>query len=142
VIHTSGPAAPDADDADFRSRAPARGGAGDPAYDGARGAGGLGRSLSYFRVTEEDGGGLVIALGGEFDITSVGPLEATVVDLVVEAPSRLVFDLGELTFMDPCGLAVLVTAARAVPVGLRRVPPLLRRMIELTGLAELLPEER
>jgi anti-anti-sigma factor len=128
VIHTGGPA-PDAEGFAVRSSA-----------DGSAGA--AGHSSASFQVEEEDGGDLVIWLRGEFDITSVGPLEATVLDLVVGAPSRLVFDLGDLQFMDPCGLAVLVTAARAVPVGLRRVPPLLRRMIELTGLASMLPEER
>lgn len=135
MIHTGGPA-PDADG--FAVRAGAGGGAvaGGP-------AGAVGRSPASFRVEEEEEDGeLVISLRGEFDITSVGPLEATVLDLVVGAPSGLVFDLGDLQFMDPCGLAVLVTAARAVPVRLRRVPPLLRRMVELTGLASMLPEER
>ena len=140
MIDASGPTASDAGDATSPGEGAPESTCGHLSYDGTRG--GLGRSLSYFGVAEEDGGGLVVSLGGEFDITSVGPLEATVVDLVVERPSRLVFDLGDLTFMDPCGLAVLVTAARAVPVALRRVPPLLRRMIELTGLAELLPEDR
>jgi anti-anti-sigma factor len=100
-----------------------------------------GRSPAYFQVIEDEGGELVISLRGEFDITSVGPLEATVVDLVVGAPGRLVFDLGGLEFMDPSGLAVLVSAAQKVPVRLRAVPPLLRRMIQVTGLARLLPGE-
>lgn len=132
MIHTGGPAS---DAEGFAVRAASDGHAG-------VGAGVAGRSPASFQVEEDDGGDLVIWLRGEFDITSVGPLEATVLDLLVGAPNRLVFDLGDLQFMDPCGLAVLVTAARVVPVRLRRVPPLLHRMIELTGLTSMLPEER
>jgi len=38
--------------------------------------------------------------------------------------------------MDSSGIAVLLTVARSVPtVELRNVPPIMRRVIEMTGLA-------
>jgi len=52
---------------------------------------------------------------------------------------RLAFDVGELEFMDSSGIALLVAAARqARQVELRHPTPVVRRLIELTGLTELL----
>jgi anti-anti-sigma factor len=52
-------------------------------------------------------------------------------------PERIVFDLGELQFMDSSGLAVLLGVAERVPVvELRRPQPLICRVIELTGLTD------
>ena len=52
---------------------------------------------------------------------------------------RLAFDVAELKFMDSSGIALLVSAARQVrQVELRHPTPIVRRLIELTGLTELL----
>jgi anti-anti-sigma factor len=63
-----------------------------------------------------------------------------VVDGVLAADDdRIAFDVGELEFMDSSGIALLVSAARqARRVELRHPTPIVRRLIELTGLTELL----
>jgi anti-sigma B factor antagonist len=94
-------------------------------------------------ATELDAGGApVIVLSGELDIASAGSLEQTVGEVTAEGIERLVFDLSDLRFMDSAGIAVLVGAAKKVDrVNLRAPSPIVRRVLELTGLADVLPVE-
>lgn len=102
-----------------------------------------------------DMGGGVIALYGELDLSSssqVAPEIEALVGAHAEDPrgaiagdgakavvARIVFDLGGLDFMDSAGIALLLRAAsRAGPVGVRNPSDLIRRVIELTGLGDLL----
>jgi anti-anti-sigma factor len=58
---------------------------------------------------------------------------------VDRAPSRLVFDLTDLRFMDSSGIAVMVFAANNIEViELRHVSTIVRRALEATGLTEIL----
>jgi anti-sigma B factor antagonist len=55
------------------------------------------------------------------------------------ASERLVFDISGLEFMDSSGIALLVSATRkARNVEVRHPTPIVRRLIELTGLTEIL----
>ena len=81
----------------------------------------------------------VICLSGELDMVSVERVRSVVEGALTAADDRLAFDVGGLEFMDSSGIALLVSAARtARQVELRHPTPIVRRLIELTGLTELL----
>lgn len=84
----------------------------------------------------------IVILSGELDSSNVGSLAATVASITAEHPERLIFDLGGLRFMDSAGIAVLIGAAAKVnAVHLRDPSPIVRRVIEVTGLSDVLPIE-
>ena len=86
-----------------------------------------------------DGEGIVIELSGEIDMSNVDELRAKIEPVVAKRPQPVVFDLRDLAFMDSSGIALLLQiTARAESVRLRRPSALLRRMIEATGLADVL----
>jgi anti-anti-sigma factor len=88
-------------------------------------------------VTED--GTTVIRLSGELDMVSVERIRPVVERVLAGGNDRLVFDVGGLEFMDSSGIALLVSATRnAGQVELRHPTPIVRRLIELTGLTELL----
>jgi anti-sigma B factor antagonist len=89
-------------------------------------------------VSREDGMP-VIRLSGELDMVSVERVRSAVEAALTAADDRIAFDVSELEFMDSSGIALLVSAARtARQVELRHPTPIVRRLIELTGLTELL----
>jgi anti-anti-sigma factor len=78
----------------------------------------------------------IVKVSGEVDMSNVDIVRAAVDRVIAEGPDRIVFDLGGLEFMDSSGLAMLLAVAERISVvELRRPRPLLRRVIELTGLA-------
>lgn len=83
---------------------------------------------------------LVLEVGGELDLSSVGRLESVLSDALAERPESVVFQVRELTFMDSSGIALLAATAQRVPhVELRYASPMIRRVIELAGLSSTLP---
>ncbi|HEY7932633.1 MAG TPA: STAS domain-containing protein [Solirubrobacteraceae bacterium] len=84
-------------------------------------------------------GEILLTLSGELDLSTVGALEATIASITAKDPERLIFDLSGLRFMDSAGIAVLVDTARKLPVQLRDPSPIIRRVVELTGLSDVLP---
>jgi len=89
--------------------------------------------------SQGDAGDAVLRLGGELDQSNADQL-LDAVRLVIElGPPRLVFDLEELSFMDSSGISALIFAANALPdVSVRNSSPIVRRILEATGLAETL----
>jgi anti-anti-sigma factor len=84
-------------------------------------------------------GAVVLALSGELDLSTVGPLNAAVQDAVERKPDALIFDLAGLTFMDSSGIAALLRAVGSVnTVQVRNPSGIVRRVIELSGLAQTL----
>jgi anti-anti-sigma factor len=60
-------------------------------------------------------------------------------DALAGGSERLVFDLSGLEFMDSSGIALLAAAAQRVrEVEIREPPATVRRLLELTGLTEIL----
>jgi|ERR1700677_3306153 anti-sigma B factor antagonist len=95
-------------------------------------------SLAVEQSRDADGSP-VVRLSGELDISNAHTLRETMEAVVGTSPSRLVFDLSELAFMDSSGIAVMVYAANNVPtVELRHASSIVRRVVEATGLAEIL----
>jgi anti-sigma B factor antagonist len=84
----------------------------------------------------------IVSLSGELDSSNAGSLEAAVASLTAEQPEQLIFDLSRLRFMDSAGIAVLIGAAAQVKaVHLRDPSPIVRRVVEVTGLSDVLPIE-
>jgi anti-anti-sigma factor len=83
-------------------------------------------------------------VSGDIDIASCGQLaEAVRADLPAVNGSAVVFDLTDVSFIDSSGLAVLIdTVNRGHQVTVRGASPVLQRVIEATGLTEVLEVER
>jgi anti-sigma B factor antagonist len=91
---------------------------------------------------EEGPGAIVVRITGEVDMSNADVLRETIDPIAASDVGRLIFDLGGLEFIDSSGLTVLLAAAQKVPhVQLRDPSPIVRRIIEVTGLAEVLPTE-
>lgn len=90
----------------------------------------------------EPGGASTMALAGELDSSNVEQLEAAVTSLLAEHPERVILDLSALRFMDSAGISVLVRLAGEVDsVQIRDPSPIVRRVIEITGLTGVLQVE-
>ena len=84
----------------------------------------------------------IVAVSGDLDISNADALEATVASIVAGRPERLIFDLTRLRFMDSAGIAVLLEARERVGSIVLRAPSApIRRVIEVTGLTDVLPIE-
>jgi anti-anti-sigma factor len=107
---------------------------------------------SHFRVeVTREGNAIVLAVGGELDLSSSAALEDEIGKGLQTDASKLIIDLRELEFVDSTGLGVLVKANQlATDAGrefaLVRGGPQVERLLDLTGLADRLtiadtPEE-
>jgi anti-sigma B factor antagonist len=84
-------------------------------------------------------GARVVSVAGELDSSNVEQLDALMSTLAQNPPQRLIFELGGLRFMDSAGIAVLVRAAgKTGVVQIRNPSPIVRRVIEVTGLTGVL----
>jgi anti-anti-sigma factor len=81
-------------------------------------------------------GAQVVVLSGELDSSNAASLQERVASLPPPPVRSLIFDLTGLRFMDSAGIAVLIgAAARASSVSLRNPSPIIRRVLETTGLS-------
>ena len=95
--------------------------------------------MEMFDVAVRRGDGYVcVELDGELDLTSVAQLDAVARPLTgqYDAP-QVTFDCSRLAFIDSQGVRGLVRIARIMrPTGkmvIRNPPPLMLRVLELTG---------
>lgn len=87
----------------------------------------------------EENGTPVVWLSGELDLTSAGQFSTAIDAALGGDPDRLILDASGLTFMDSSGIVLLITAAQRVQeVQVRDPSPIVRRLIELTGLTKVL----
>jgi anti-anti-sigma factor len=90
----------------------------------------------------DDSGAPLVVVSGELDMSNADSLQRAVAAITADRPQRLVFDLSGVRFMDSAGIAVLVAAAaEAGKVQLRSPSPIVRRVVELTGLSDILAME-
>ncbi|MGQ0632089.1 MAG: STAS domain-containing protein [Sporichthyaceae bacterium] len=90
------------------------------------------------------GGIAVVSLAGDLDLSNTASLHAQLLDVLRARPAGMVIDLSEVTF---CDLACLRTMSnlgrRAQSVGiwvrLAGPSPIVRRLLEITGLCACLP---
>jgi anti-sigma B factor antagonist len=87
-----------------------------------------------------------IRFRGELDMASAEVLREPLESVLSQRPPVLIIDFTECGFIDSTGLSVLVGAARSaengsgpVALGLIGVREQVRRVLELTGLTDLLP---
>jgi anti-anti-sigma factor len=83
-----------------------------------------------------------IGLRGELDVADAPTLAAVLTSAIDNGVRRLVLDLVELAFIDAAGIGVIVRAHnRLTTLGgvltVRSPSPMLRRILDLTGLADL-----
>lgn len=89
-----------------------------------------------------EGTSRAVKIAGELDLSSVDAVRPALEEAAASLPSSLVFDLSELRFIDSSGLALLLVAAREVgAVRMRNPTPAVWRVIEVTGLNDVLPLE-
>lgn len=82
-------------------------------------------------------GTVTVTVSGELDISNADDLRHQLAAITDASPPRVVFDLGELSFVDSSGIAVLVQVANsASQVEVARASPVVRRILEVTGLAD------
>jgi anti-sigma B factor antagonist len=87
----------------------------------------------------EENGTTIVYLSGELDLTSAGQFSTAIDAALASHPETLILDASGLTFMDSSGIVLLVSAAqRAQEVQVRDPSPIVRRLIELTGLSNVL----
>jgi anti-sigma B factor antagonist len=105
------------------------------AVEGGAGSGGGGE----IELSESDPGHYTATLIGELDIESADRLNGTVEELLSLPVTRLDIDLSQLEFMDSSGLALLLRMTNQFgPADVRGAKPLIRRVIEVSGLTEVL----
>ena len=86
---------------------------------------------------------LVLTISGEVDMSNVDLLRERLATILQPGTRNVVFDLGGLEFIDSSGLAVLVDVANHVGGAKLRAPSrLVWRVVDVTGLGELLPTEQ
>ncbi len=84
-------------------------------------------------------GATIVNLSGELDSANADALDASLAPLTGDRSAQLIFDLSGLRFIDSAGIAVLLgVAAKVAAVRLRDASPVVRRVIELTGLSDVL----
>jgi len=87
----------------------------------------------------EPSGALTLSIAGELDLASVESVQEAIDEALNGNPERIVFDLGGLTFMDSSGIAMMLQVSKRVAtMEVRNVTPIVRRVIEATGLVEVL----
>jgi anti-anti-sigma factor len=83
-------------------------------------------------------GARVVVLSGELDSSNADSLQERVASISPHPAQGLIFDLTDLRFMDSAGIAVLLGAAKkASSVSLRNPSPIIRRVLETTGLSNV-----
>jgi len=85
----------------------------------------------------------VIRICGEVDMSNVVTVENDITNALTDRPPRVVLDLSELDFIDSSGIAVLLRAAEKTErLELRNPSSTVQRIIEATGLTDVLPLEQ
>ncbi|OEJ21195.1 anti-anti-sigma factor [Streptomyces agglomeratus] len=98
----------------------------------------------HIDVPHTDGALAVIALSGEFDITTAPAVRARALELIAAGHPDLVADLSGVTFCDSSGLGALVGIWRCArdadgSLTLATIPDRLDRLLSLTGMDTFLP---
>lgn len=101
------------------------------------------RSGGFTIVAEDDPARITVRLTGELDLASAPALEQAIMALPCPDLAELVFDLGQLTFIDSTGLRVLFRASQLAAtaelrVAVTRVHGQPLKLFTLTGVTDRL----
>lgn len=100
----------------------------------------------YTIPTEVPPGTFEVHLRGEIDLARKPELHQILAAYAAALACHVVVDLGQVTFFDVTGVALLVDLSREARVRgcrftVRDAPPMTRRIIQIAGLTHLLPED-
>lgn len=83
----------------------------------------------------------MLTLAGEFDLAELDAVRAKFVEACRDAPSRVVIDLSELTFIDSTGISFLLSAVKGDEEGrlsfVAPSAPGVQRVFAITGVSGL-----
>ncbi|MDX6669582.1 MAG: anti-sigma factor antagonist [Solirubrobacteraceae bacterium] len=104
----------------------------------------IARVLNFDLQSETRDENVLVRIRGDFDVQVAARATDALTELEARAPSSLVIDLRDVSFMDSSGMAVIASAhARATAVGRRFAvvaPPAgVRHAFEVSGLADVVP---
>jgi anti-sigma B factor antagonist len=87
----------------------------------------------------EESGTTVIHLSGDLDMTNVKQVRAAIEAALGSDSGSLILDASGVTYLDSSGIALMGQAAQlAEDVQVRNPSRMVRRLLELTGLSEIL----
>lgn len=92
-------------------------------------------------LTTLDGDSAVIAVVGDLDAASCDTLNNAAHEAVDRGARHLIFDLSGVEFMDSSGITALIASRSIASVAIRKPSPPVTRLIELTGLTDVLAVE-
>jgi anti-anti-sigma factor len=97
-------------------------------------------SISIHRTEADEA---VLSLAGEIDMLTAARLSSAVGEVLVDGPSRVLLDMGGVTFCDSQGLGTLVVLSRKAASAqsvlvLVNVRDFLLRVLDITGLRSAL----
>jgi anti-anti-sigma factor len=96
-------------------------------------------SQAQIDLSETDPGCVTATISGELDIQSVDRLNGAIDQLLARPLTRIDFDLSDVDFMDSSGLALLLRLTNQFgPAHVKGAKPIIRRVIEVSGLAGIL----
>ncbi|MDX6205041.1 MAG: anti-sigma factor antagonist [Frankiales bacterium] len=102
--------------------------------------------MSLIVGSRPEGPFTVISVAGEIDMATVSGLRDALETALHQPDPRLILDLSRVDFCDSSGLAVLVAARRRLPaeapLRLAGAQPIVARVLQVTGLAEVFPQFR
>ena len=97
-----------------------------------------GQDVPAVEVREEDGT-TIIRLSGDLDMTSIRQVSGAIDAALGGRRAKVIVDASGLTYMDSSGVALMVRVSQtAQEVQVRNPTPIVRRLIQLTGLSEIL----
>jgi anti-anti-sigma factor len=89
---------------------------------------------------------MTVVLQGEFDVTSVGALSASLERIRQRGPSRLIFEMAAVGYIDCASARLIAGTGRWLPDGVKPTiispSPIARRVLEVSGLGALCEFER
>lgn len=100
---------------------------------------GMNDGVARMEVLEAGPGHLVVRIFGEIDLSNVDDVNDQVEVLLARPVQRVDLNVTDLEFMDSSGIALLLRITnRFGPVDVIGANPLIRRVIEATGLTDIL----
>ncbi|HEX4492414.1 MAG TPA: STAS domain-containing protein [Acidimicrobiia bacterium] len=99
-------------------------------------------STASIECTQNNSDPRLISIRGEVDMSNVVTVETDLSGALAGHPAQVVFDLSGLSFIDSSGIAVLLRAAEKTDsIRLRNPSSVVQRILEATGLTDVLPIE-
>jgi anti-sigma B factor antagonist len=100
-------------------------------------------TIEFVATLHTEGDRAVVLVAGEVDMYTA-PRLAACLDEATSVTKEVVIDATNVAFIDSTGVAVLVNAMKRLGAGalrVRRAPAQMRKVLEITGLTQLIPTD-